>query len=62
MVSDGPKWMTIGFLEVANSLGADEAGERGEGGGYNGGGREEERTRCSGVTIDIIAQQPCPFL
>ena len=27
-----------------------------------GSGREEERTRCSGVTIDIIVQQPCPFL
>ena len=28
--------MTIGFLEVANSLGADETGRRGEGGGYDG--------------------------
>lgn len=28
MVGSGPKWMTIGFLEVANSLGADEAGRR----------------------------------
>jgi len=55
--------MTIGFLEVANSLGADETGRRARRGRrLRRGGRKEERTQCSGVATDTTAQQPCPFL